>query len=263
MPDKAPLDRVKPGCEPFAAEGSGEGARIGVLLVHGFSGSPDSTVPWARYLNERGYTVNAIRLPGHGTTWQDANTKTHVDLQAAVDGAFDDMRGRCDHVFIMGLSFGVALSLRVAADRPDDVAGLALVNPWIRKDALVSWQRFLVPLQPILPYLTKSVPGVGGNIADPRSRELAYDKVPTLLAVDVFKSFEELRPLLPKVIAPILLMRSEHDHLQGPKNTQLLRERVRSPIEEMTLHHSYHVATLDYDAELIFSASARFVETHS
>ena len=89
----APLDQVKPGCEPFAAEGSGDNARIGVVLVHGFSGSPDSTVPWAKYLNERGYTVNAIRLPGHGTTWQDANTKTFADLQAAADEAFEDMRG--------------------------------------------------------------------------------------------------------------------------------------------------------------------------
>ena len=78
----APLDQVKPGCEPFAAEGSGDNARIGVVLVHGFTGSPDSTVPWAKYLNERGYTVNAIRLPGHGTTWQDANTKSFADLQA-------------------------------------------------------------------------------------------------------------------------------------------------------------------------------------
>ena len=256
------LDQVKAGCEPFAAEGFGANARTGVVLVHGFTGSPDSTVPWAKYLNERGFRVNAIRLPGHGTTWQDANTKTHADLQAAVDDAFEEMRANTDRTFLMGVSFGCAVSLRVAADHPDDVAGLVLVNPWIRKDAVVAWQRFLVPLQPILPYITKSAPGVASDIADPNSQELGYDKIPVLLAVDISKSFSELHPLLDRVTAPILLVRSVNDHVQGPKNGEMIRARTRSPIEELELDRSYHVATIDYDAERIFASSVDFMEAN-
>ena len=258
-----PLDQVKPGCEPFAADGSGDNARTGVVLVHGFTGSPDSTVPWAKYLNERGYAVNAIRLPGHGTTWQDANTKTLADLDAAVNDAVTQMASQTDRVFLMAQSFGCALSLRVAADRPDDVAGLVLVNPFVRADGVASWQKHLVPIQRFLPYITKSVPGVASDIADPSKQELGYEKIPIVLVVNGVNScFTELKPRLKNVTAPIQLALSETDHVLAPNNAELIRAEVRSPIEEVTLHRSYHVATLDYDAELIFSSSVEFVETH-
>ena len=259
----APLDQVKPGCEPFAAEGSGDNARIGVVLVHGFTGSPDSTVPWAKYLNERGYTVNAIRLPGHGTTWEDGNTKTFADLQAAADEAFEDMHSRTDKVFLMGQSFGGALSLRIAAMRPDDVAGLVIVNPWVRKDGAAGWQRHLVPFQKFLPYLVKSVPGVASDIADPSGLELGYEQLPVVLVVDVATGLDQLKPMLNQVTAPIQLMLSAVDHVMGPKNAELIRAEVRSSIEEITLDRSYHVATLDYDAETIFASSVDFIETHA
>ena len=163
------FDQVKPGCEPFAAEGSGENARIGVLLIHGFTGSPDSTVPWAKHLSELGYRVNAIRLPGHGTTWQDANTKRLSDLRKAAADAFEEMLAQCDKVFVFAQSFGATLALQLAGERPEAVAGLALVNPWVRADGVASWQKHLAPFQRFLPYLTKSLPGVASDIADPAS----------------------------------------------------------------------------------------------
>lgn len=260
----APIDQVKPGCQPFAAEGSGANARIGVVLVHGFTGSPDSTVPWARYLNERGYTVDAVRLPGHGTTWQDANTKRLADLQATVHGAFDDMRARTDQVFLMAQSFGATLALQVAGELPADVAGVVLVNPWLRADGIASWQKHLAPLQRFLPYLTKSLPGVASDIADPTKAELGYDKIPVVLVADTLNTaFHQLRDILPQVTAPIQLHLSTVDHVLAPNNAELLRAGVHSPIEEISLDRSYHVATLDYDAEKIFAASVAFIEEHA
>lgn len=253
---------ITPGCEPFSAEGSGPHARIGVVLVHGFTGSPDSTVPWAKYLNERGYTVNALRLPGHGTSWQDGNTKRFVDLQAAVDEAFAEMRARTDRVFLMAQSFGSTLVLRVAADHPRDVAGIVLVNPWVRPDGIAGWQRHLVPFQRFLPYLVKKVPGVASDIADPNGEEMGYEFVPLVLAADLPTGFGQLRPILHHVTAPIQLNVSTVDHVLAPNNAELIRATVRSPIQEVELRRSYHVATLDYDAETIFAGSVDFIETH-
>lgn len=259
-----PLDQVKPGCEPFAAEGSGANARTGVVLIHGFTGSPDSTVPWAEYLNERGYRVNAIRLPGHGTTWQDANTKTFADLQGAADEAFGEMQATCERVFLMAQSFGCALALRIAADFPDDVAGVVLVNPWIRADGVASWQKHLAPLQRFLPYLTKSLPGIASDIADPAKEELGYDKIPVVLVASTLNTaFHELRERLPRVTAPIQLHLSTVDHVLAPNNAELIRSTVRSPIEEHALTRSYHVATLDYDAPSIFESSVAFLDEHA
>ncbi len=258
------MDQIKPGCEPFSADGSGENARTGIVLVHGFTGSPDSTRPWAQYLNERGYTVDAVRLPGHGTTWQDANTKTFADLQACVDDAVEDMAARTDRVFLMAQSFGAALTLRVAAERAADIAGVVLVNPWVRADGVAGWQKHLVPIQRFLPYVVKSVPGVASDIADPEGEELGYDRIPIVLAVQALNTcFSELRARLGAVSAPIQLHMSQVDHVLDPNNAELIRAEVSSPIEEFSLERSYHVATLDYDAEKIFADSLAFVEEHS
>ena len=262
MPD-APLDLVKPGCEPYAAEGSGDNARTGIVLIHGFTGSPDSTAPWARHLNGLGYRVNAIRLPGHGTTWQDANTRSFADLQRAADEAFAEMQEHTDRVFLMAQSFGSTLALRVAAEQPDAVAGVVLVNPWVRADGVASWQRHLVPAQKYLAKVISNVPGVASDIADPAKEELGYEKVPVKLAASLVPGFQALRGLLPQVSAPLQLHLSAVDHVLAPSNAELIRASVRSPIEEYTLGRSYHVATLDYDAEQIFARSARFVAAHS
>lgn len=258
------FDQVKPGCEPFAAEGSGESARIGVLVIHGFTGSPDSSVPWAKHLNELGYRVNAIRLPGHGTTWQDANTKRLSDLRKVTADAFEEMLAETDLVFICAQSFGATLALQLAGERPEAVAGLCLVNPWVRADGVASWQKYLAPFQRFLPYLTKSLPGVASDIADPTSHELGYDRIPVVLVADTLNSaFGDLKGVLPKVSAPIQLSLSSTDHVLGPNNAELIRQQVHSPIEEITLHRSYHVATLDHDATTIFENSARFIQANS
>jgi carboxylesterase len=260
----AALDQVKAGCESFAAQGSGANGRIGVVLVHGFTGSPDSTVPWAQYLHERGYTVNALRLPGHGTTWQDANTKRLADLEAAVDEAVTDMASRTDRLFLMAQSFGCSLVLLQAAERQADVAGVVLVNPWVRADGIASWQKHLAPLQRFLPYVTKSLPGVASDIADPSKQELGYDKIPVVLVGDTLNScFSKVRNQLGEVRAPIQLDLSETDHVLAANNAELIRQQVRAPIDEVALQRSYHVATLDYDAELIFAKSVEFIETHA
>ena len=79
-------------------------------------------------LAARGYAVEVPRLPGHGTTWQEMNRTRWEDWYAEVDRAFGQLRA-VDAVVVGGLSMGAGLSLRLAADRPEELAGLALVNP--------------------------------------------------------------------------------------------------------------------------------------
>lgn len=70
---------VSPAAEPFHAEAEPApdgGRRVGVLLLHGFTGSPASLVPWGRHLAAHGLGVAVPRLPGHGTSWQELNRTT-------------------------------------------------------------------------------------------------------------------------------------------------------------------------------------------
>jgi len=63
------LVAVLPGAEPFALEPDAPGDAVaGVVLCHGFTGSPQSMRPWGEYLRTAGFPVRCPRLPGHGTT---------------------------------------------------------------------------------------------------------------------------------------------------------------------------------------------------
>ncbi|MCF2435802.1 alpha/beta fold hydrolase [Streptomyces thinghirensis] len=96
---------VLPGAEPFRHEGG----EVGVLLCHGFTGSPQSLRPWAQYLAARGLTVALPLLPGHGTRWQDMQVTGWQDWYAEVDRELRALRERCASVFVAGLSMGGAL----------------------------------------------------------------------------------------------------------------------------------------------------------
>ena len=101
---------VLPGAEPY----SHQGGPTGVLLCHGFTGSPGSLRPWAEYLADEGLTVSLPRLPGHGTTWQEMNRTRWEDWYAEVDRAFGELQATTDDIFLMGLSMGACLALRLA-----------------------------------------------------------------------------------------------------------------------------------------------------
>ncbi len=240
--------------EPFSADGG----RTGVLLLHGFTGSPTSMRPWADHLASEGFTVELPRLPGHGTSWQDMNTTSWQDWYREAARALDTLLATRDEVFVAGLSMGGCLALRLAAERPDDVAGLILVNP-----SVASTDRRLA-LTPVLKRLVGSVAGIGNDICLPGADEHGYGRVP-LKALDSLRAmWKATRDDLPKVTAPLVLYRSVEDHVVEPLSAELITQRVSSKdLTEQFLSNSYHVATLDHDAPLIFSGSVDFITSHS
>src|SRR4051812_46934632 len=139
------------------------GGRTGVLLCHGYTSTPQSLGDWATALAAEGFSVEVPLLPGHGLDWRALAGTTWTDWYAAVETAFADLSQRCDEVFVMGLSMGATLGLRLAEQRGKEVAGLVLVNPSL----LTS--RKLAALAPILKYAVRSSPGLAGDIAKPGS----------------------------------------------------------------------------------------------
>ncbi len=232
-----------------------DGNDVGVLLIHGFTGAPGSMLPWADHLAAEGYTVRLPLLPGHGTRWQDANRTTFDDWLAAVTGELRELSDRCRAVVVCGLSMGGTLTLRLAELYPDAMAGIVLVNPSVltlRREA-----RLLPALQRVLP----SFPPIAGDIAKPGVVEEGYDRLPVKAMYSLWKAWPIVRADLAEVTAPVLLLHSRVDHTVEPVNSEIVRDGLRSTeVSEIVLERSYHVATLDYDAELIFSSSVEFIE---
>jgi carboxylesterase len=241
---------VLPGAEPFHHDGG----PVGVVLCHGFTSTPQSMRPWAEYLASSGLTVSLPRLPGHGLRWQDCNLTTWQDWYGAVDREFARLGTRCEQVFAMGQSMGGALALRLAELRGPEVAGLVLVNPSVT--SLDPRRHALRVLRRVVP----SFPGIANDIRKPGQVELAYDRLPLDAAHSVRRLHRIVCSDLPRVDQPLLLFRSREDHVVEPVNSELVLSRVSSTdVEEVVLEESYHVATLDNDAERIFAGSLGFV----
>lgn len=241
---------ILPGAEPF----SHDGGKVGVLLCHDYTGSPQSLRGWAEQLAERGYTVRLPRLPGHGTTWQDLNRTRWTDWFGQVEQSYAELSQRCEQVFCAGLSMGGLLATRLAQVHPE-VAGLVLVNPIYAHDNKA------LRLLPVLKYLVPSMPGVAGDIREPGSTELAYDRNPLKAMHSQTRLWRIVAAGLPALTTPVLLLRSIEDHVVPAMSGDLFLSRVGSPdVTEIRLTDSYHVATLDFDAQRIIDESVAFFE---
>ena len=248
---------VMPGAEPFAFPGSGPNGRTGVLLVHGFTGTPMSMRPWGEHLAAAGFAVHAPLLPGHGTRWQDCNEVDEDEWVTEAQQAFDHLAAACDSVFVAGLSMGGTVAIRLAELRPD-VAGLVVVNPSLMT------RRLDARLLPVLARVTGSWAPIGSDIKKPGIVEQAYDRMPLRGMMALRRLWRTTRADLHRVTAPVLAFTSVEDHVVEPESTDLLLDGVSSEdVTQVKLEDSYHVATLDNDAPLIFDRTVDWMRSHA
>jgi carboxylesterase len=231
---------------------------VGVVVSHGFTGTPASMRPWAEHLADSGFTVRLPLLPGHGGTWRDTNRTRWPQWYAAIEAAFIELRERCDTVVGVGLSMGGTLVTRLAERYPDDVAGLVLVNP------AYGTRRFDAKFAPFISWAVRSRPGIGGDIKKPGMDEEAADRTPVVAFASLQKLWKVTVADLAEVRAPVLLYRSVEDHVVDDLSAELLKAgAVNTTVREILLENSYHVATLDHDAPAIFEGSVEFIASLS
>lgn len=237
------------GASPFEL-GTGD---IGVLLVHGFTGSPQSMRLWGEALASEGFSVKCPLLPGHGTRWEDMQKSKWRDWIGTAQDALDELSARCSVTFVAGLSMGGAIACYLAAENQDAVAGISTVGAAVLNEDPRAY------LLPVLKHLIPSLPGVSNDIAEPGMAEVAYDRVPLRAAAELLSLQRSTRERLSRIGVPALLFHSRDDHVVPPSNMPYLAENLGSTDVRMRwLERSYHVATLDHDRQTIFEQSASF-----
>lgn len=230
-------------CAPFKLEGG----PTGVLLVHGFTGSPADMRPMGEFLHAQGLTVSAPLLPGHATEPADLNRTSWAEWYGAARNALDELSARTRHVFACGLSMGGVLSLHLAAHaRLDGVATLASgLRP---KD----WR---VPLVPVLKYVMAfDVKSTGEDIKDPEARGnfLGYSCWPTWGVHELLKLNRHVREDLPDVRCPLLVIHARDDHVVPVEDAAIIVAETGSRSKrQVILENSWHVVTLDYERERV------------
>lgn len=246
--DHAP---VMPGAEPWSHHGT---TSVGALCIHGFTGNPSSMRGLAQAFAGVGHHVELPRLPGHGTAVTDMIPTRWHHWTAAVEEAFQSLSRRVDKVVVVGLSMGGSLTLWSALEHPE-IAGIICINPAAQPqaDEMVEMARGMLAAG------TEVFEGIGSDIADPNVKETAYAQTP--LAPLVSMVVEGITPMVSRYSSasiPMLLITSKNDHVVDPVQSDQLATQWGGPVERILLERSYHVATQDFDKELIFDAAVRF-----
>jgi carboxylesterase len=251
--DDAPIASM----QDWREEGRGDNKKVGIIFAHGFTGSPVSMRPWADFFHEKGYTVSVPLLPGHGTKPEDLNRVKWQEWPSKVEKELDWMHSLGITPFIFGLSMGGGTTLNVCLKHSSSIAGIVLVNPMIHV-------RFVPPqIAWFISRFQKMRESVGDDIKKPGVTEHGYDSLPAVGVYQLLKMLSYTRARLHDVTVPLLLFHSKEDHTLPVSNSEIIMDRVGSREKQrIELINSYHVATLDYDQEIIFENSLLFVQSH-
>jgi carboxylesterase len=234
------------------------GGPVGILLIHGFTGSPAETRPLGEFLAARGLTVSGVRLPGHGTVPDDLMRTHRREWIAACEAELAALRDRCQTLFVGGLSLGGLLALWLGAQHAD-LAGLLLLAPGIK---VRDWRIYLTPL---VQYFVKYVPpgtNAKSDLCDPQAagRVWCYDVPPVAGAAQVLGMQRQVRGILPRVDQPVLIVQGRHDTALTPDAAQIVHDYVGSTDRTLVwLEKSGHNLLVDGERERVWEECAAWI----
>ena len=253
------------------------GGRDGVLLIHGLTGTPAEMRFVGKGLHRAGYSVLGMQLAGHCGNEADLLATGWRDWYRSVTEAADRLSTQVDRLFVGGLSMGALLALRLAAERPEQVHGLALYGTTFAYDGWtiprIAKLSFLLPLAMRLGigrkqrFMEKPPYGIkcervrqriaGSMLAgDSAGGGLPGNPWPSL--AEFYRLSTRVRKQLDQVRAPCLVVHSANDDVASVRNAQIVEQRVGAAVETMLLHNSYHMVTVDQEHRQVIERSASF-----
>ena len=244
---------VIPGAEAWSHVGSRD---AGALVLHGFTGNPSSMRELAEAFAQAGFHVELPRLSGHGTAVADMIPTRWADWSGDAERALGALTARCANVVVAGLSMGGALTLWLASRHPE-IAGIVCINPATQPLA----DEMMQAIAGMVDGGIDTFPGIGSDIADPEVHESSYPETPVRALQSMFvDGVAPLSTSYPSIRVPLLLFSSVNDHVVDPAQGDFLAGAYGGTVERVMLERSFHVATQDYDKQIINDGAVRFAE---
>jgi len=242
--------------DPFDLDGDDA---LGVVCVHGFTGTPYEV----RYLGEAlargGITTRGIRLPGHGTSLEDLDRTHWLDWACAVDAAIEGMAARCHRVAVVGQSLGGLLALHAAATRTDLACVASLAAPlWLEGlgARVARWSHGRRSIH---------IPKLGGSdVRAPEAKHTnpCYPAIPTKALGELVDFMAVVDGELPRITAPVLVLHAEHDHTAPVACAARIAERAHAERVRI-LPRSYHLIAVDVERDIVAAEVLAFVRRHA
>lgn len=244
--------RLLPGCEAWSHRA---GSRTGVLVVHGFTGAPFGMRAIAEAVAAAGHDVELPRLPGHGTSIDDMLPTRWSDWVGEVAAALAALTARVEGVVLIGQSMGGSLAIHAALTAPRTDA-VVCINPLTRPLGAEA----LEMIDDLLDDGIAVAPGEGSDVADPAAIEVAYPGTPLApLRSLMCDGVASITDRYHELTIPLRLFTSRQDHVVPVADSEHLAGTWGGRVEHTWLERSYHVASVDYDRDLIIAETLTFL----
>lgn len=245
---------ILPGAEPVSIA---EGTQGAVLLLHGYMGTVQTVRDWALAFARAGFAVEAPLLPGHGTSHEDMLDTHWLAYVNYADECYKKLAERYGRVFVGGLCMGGPIAASVVTRHPNTTAGLIVING-----------NFQLPTQWNADFLKEMLRDnrqyfpwfKGKTIEDPSAPPLiVYELAPIAPMLTLKAPLAELFQSLGTIRCPVLLFTSRLDTVLMPgEDAPAWIKEVSGPVEHVWLERSRHLATMDYDKEILEARSIEF-----
>ena len=244
------------GANSFFLKGK---SKKGVLLIHGFTATPEEMRGLGEYLHKRKITVYAPLLSGHGTVPEQLLTVKYDAWIHDVQKALKVLEGSCDEVYVVGNSFGGNLAFLVG--RSSKVkAIISMAAPFLFKKNESFGKTVLFALKYIKLFQKKKHPKKIQSLYQRTGRK-SYDQIPLYALVQLLRSVEKSRQILPKIRKPVLLMQSTTDGVVAKESVEYVYNKIKSAKKKIYwVKDSIHVFIVDKKCEEAFKVIYKFIK---
>ncbi len=244
--NKKAIIRIPQKATSFFQKGNG---KSGVLLLHGFTGTPAEMRYLAEKLNEAGATVFVPRYPGHGTSLIEmANLDVNAWFTAAREALFELM-AYCDNVYIAGLSMGGIFAILLAREFAIKKIALMSVPCTLKEKTIYA--------APVAGLFTKIlwVPNKTKGVCDEAARKehICYDDgIPVRQSWQLFTTIKKAMKSLPFIDSEVLIIQSKNDQVIPQHSAEYIYAHLGSEHKKIVwLLHSDHAITVDYEKDIV------------
>ena len=239
------------------------GGEIGVVLVHGFTGSPFDLKPMGEFLSQRGLTVSGVRLQGHGTRHQALRLTNRFDWYYSLKRVIDELRPKVKKIFLVGFSMGGNLTL-LFTKLEKGIDGLVLINTpiYTKPGRLMFW--FIPFIKNFKKYTTKKW---AKDIKDyfEKGSQGSYTRIPLDSAWQYYKLVQETKEILPDIDLPVYIFQSMNDSVINPRSADYLYRKIKSPDKKIEYINTDQHKIISYfpRQEEIFAKIEHFIREKS
>ena len=230
--------------------------KTGALLIHGYTASTAEVRLLGQCLHARGYTVAAPLLPGHNTFPADLNRQRWTDWTRAAEQAYQELKTKCDRVFVCGESMGGLLTLYLASAHPE-ITGIVVYSPALRvanHDATMRQARLL---HGFVAQVKKPVREP--SAADANWRGYTVNCVPALVQMGNLQN--EVRKRLPSIRQPALIVQGRLDQSIDLASGEIILREIGSKQKEIRwFEKSTHCVILDQEWEQAAELTVEFMQ---